>query len=348
MLAGRKLIRSYMKLLQNNKVRIGYIYAIAISLFLIAAVLGILLGATEFKFSDLLMVIQKIDSDSPQAKILWFVRLPRVLASLLCGAALAVSGAIIQGVLANRLASPSIIGVNAGAGLAVTLCSAFGIAGGWRLSLFAFFGAFAAVMTVSFGAKKWGASRGTVILMGVAMNSLLGAISAAVTTFVPNVSIMSNDFKIGDFSAVTYIKLIPASLIIIISIIILYTLSNELDVLTLGDENAKGLGMNTGMMRTLFLMLAAALAGAAVSIAGLLSFVGLLVPHAVRRIAANEAHHLIPLCALFGAGFVTLSDTFARIVFAPYELPVGIIMAFLGVPFFLFILNKGKGGHRRA
>lgn len=337
-----------MKRLQKSNSKIGYVYAIAVVMLLVSAVLGILLGATRLGFSDLIRVIWAGNPDSPEARILWFVRLPRVLASLLCGGALAVSGVVIQGVLANRLASPSIIGVNAGAGLAVTLCAALGVMGGWRLSAFAFAGAFAAVMAVSFGAKKWGASRGTVILMGVAMNSLLGAVSDGVKILVPEVSILSNDFRIGDFSGVTYPKLIPASVVILISLLLLLTLSNELDVLTLGDENARSLGLNTGVMRTLFLILAAALAGAAVSIAGLLSFVGLLVPHAVRRVATGESRHLIPLCALFGAGFVTLCDTLSRVVFAPYELPVGIIMAFLGAPFFLFILMKGKGGHGRA
>jgi iron complex transport system permease protein len=271
-----------------------------------------------------------------------------MLASLVCGGALSVAGALIQGVLANRLASPSIIGVNAGAGLAVTVCTAFGIYGGWQLSLFSFIGAFLTVATVSIGAKKWGASRGTVILLGVALNALLGAVSDTVTTFVPEVSVISNDFKIGDFSSVTYLRVIPAAILIFAAVIILQTFSNELDVLTLGDEGARGLGLNTTVARMLFLLLSALLAGAAVSVCGLLSFVGLLVPHAVRRIATSESKHLIPLCAIFGAAFVTLCDTLARVVFAPYELPVGIIMAFLGAPFFIFILIKGKGGHRNA
>ena len=335
-----------MKSLRKNK--IGYIYGIATLLLLLAAVFGVLLGSSELRLSDMILSIIKGDMQSPEARILLYVRLPRVLSSLICGMALAVSGAVIQGVLANRLASPSIIGVNAGAGLAVTLCSALGIIGGWKVSLFAFVGAFLTVMLVSLGARKWGASRGTVILMGVALNALLGAVSDTVTTFSPEVSMMSNDFKIGDFSSVTYAKLIPATLIVLISVLILLTLSNELDVLTLGDENAKGLGMNTNVMRVIFLLLSALLAGAAVSGCGLLSFVGLLEPHAVRRIATSESKHLLPLCALFGAGFVSLCDTLARVVFAPYELPVGIIMAFLGAPFFIFILIKGKGGHRNA
>ena len=326
----------------NNKITYYYLGGI---LFLgISAVLGIVLGSTTLTFAEIAEGFRNGFHMSSGARIFAYVRFPRTLASLVCGAALAVSGAVIQGVLANRLASPSIIGVNAGAGLAVTLCSAFGILGGWQLSVWAFFGAFASVMMVSLGAKHWGASRGTVILIGVAMNSLLGAISNTITTFIPEVGMMSNDFKIGEFSAVTYPKLIPAAIIILAVIFILRTLHNELDVLTLGEENAQGLGLNTAVMRTLFLMLAALLAGCAVSLAGLLSFVGLLIPHAVRRAVGSKSSDLIGLCALYGAGFVCLCDALARTVFSPYEIPVGIIMAYLGAPFFVFILIKGKGG----
>ena len=335
-----------MKSLRKNK--IAYIYCAALALLLLSIILGVCIGATKINLLDSLSEIIKGNTGSPESRILLYVRLPRVFAALVCGMALAVSGAVIQGVLANRLASPSIIGVNAGAGLAVTLCSAFGLIGGWQLSLFSFVGAFATVMLVSIGAKKWGASRGTVILMGVALNALLGAISDTITTFNPEISMMSNDFKIGDFSAVTYAKVIPSAMLIVVSVLVLITLSNELDVLTLGDENAKGLGLNTGVMRVIFLLLSALLAGAAVSVCGLLSFTGLLVPHAVRRVATSKPKHLIPLCALLGAGFVTLCDTLSRVIFAPYELPVGIIMAFLGAPFFIFILIRGKGGHSRA
>lgn len=336
-------MRYYMKSLRKNK--IVYIYGLALAILLLSVFLGVLLGSTRLDLLGALSAAVRGDTDSPEARILIYVRLPRVLGGLICGMALAVSGAVIQCVLANRLASPSIIGVNAGAGLAVTLGSAFGVLGGWRLSLFSFIGAFLTVMLVSLGAKKWGASRGTVILMGVALNAFLGAISDTVTTFVPEVSIMSNDFKIGDFSAVTYTGVLPASVLIVASVLLLTTLSNELDVLTLGDENASALGLNTHVMRVIFLLLSALLAGAAVSVCGLLSFVGLLVPHAVRRTASGESKHLIPLCALFGAGFVSLCDTLARRIFAPYELPVGIIMAFIGAPFFIFILIKRRGEH---
>ena len=308
-----------------------------------SAAAGILLGSTPLSFSEIVNAFQNGFSTSA-GRIFAYVRLPRTLASLICGAALAVSGAVIQGVLANRLASPSIIGVNSGAGLAVTVCTALGIYGTGQ-SLFAFLGAFGAVMLINLGARKWGASRGTVILLGVAMNSLLGAVSDTIVTFLPDVGAMSNDFKVGEFASVTYQKLIPAAILILITVAVLLTLTNELDVLTLGQDNAAGLGMNTSLMRTLFLLLASVLAGCAVSVAGLLSFVGLIVPHAVRRVAGGKASSLLGLCALFGAAFVCLCDTIARTVFSPYEIPVGIIMAFLGAPFFVFILIKGKGGH---
>ena len=338
-------MRNSAKYCSEKTNRIKWLYLAGLLFLGVAVVTGLMLGSTKVTFAEIRQAFTDGFDSSAGARIFAYVRLPRTAAALVCGAALAVSGAVIQGVLANRLASPSIIGVNSGAGLAVTVCTALGIYGGWQLSVFSFLGAFAAVMLVSLSSRKWGASRGTVILIGVAMNSLLGAVSDTIITFIPNVGVMSNDFKIGEFSAVTYQKLIPAALMILITVGVLLTLTNELDVLTLGEDNARGLGKNPSLMRTLFLLLAALLAGCAVSIAGLLSFVGLIVPHAVRRMAGSKSSHLVGLCALFGAAFVCLCDTISRTAFAPYEIPVGIIMAFLGAPFFVFILIKGKGGH---
>ncbi len=329
--------------LKGNKVML----TAGIVFLAVSAFLGVTLGSTPLSFEEIRLAFMSGFDSSAGGRIFLYVRLPRTLAAIVCGAALSVSGAVIQGVLANRLASPSIIGVNSGAGLAVTLCAALGIYGGWQLSLFAFIGGFSVVMLVSLSARKWGASRGTVILIGVAMNSLLGAVTDAIVTFFPDVGVMSNNFKVGEFSSVTYERLIPAIILIFLTTVVLLTLTNELDVLTLGEDNAKGLGMNTSLMRTVFLLLSALLAGCAVSLAGLISFVGLIVPHAIRRISGSKASSLIPQSALFGGAFVCLCDTVARTAFAPYEVPVGIIMSFFGAPFFLFILIKGKGGHSR-
>ena len=261
--------------------------------------------------------------------------------------ALSVSGAVIQGVLANKLASPGIIGVNSGAGLAITICTALGLYGGWQLSLFSFLGAFVTVIIVSTCASRLRASKGTVILLGVAVNSILSAITEALITFMPGVGIMTADFRVGEISSVAYSRLLPSGLLIALGFALLLSLTNELDILTLGQDDARALGMNVNLMRTLLLLLAALLAGCAVSLSGLLSFVGLIIPHALRRIGVNNHADLLKLCALYGSAFLCLCDTAARTLFSPYEIPVGIIMSFIGAPFFIFILIKGKGGHAR-
>ena len=155
--------------LSKNKLKAAYLAAA--SLLFVAFFVGLACGAGKISLAEGLRAILAGDTQSTDGRILLYVRLPRVLGALLCGGALAASGAVIQGVLANRLASPSIVGVNAGAGLAVTVASALGVVGGLRLSLFAFLGALLAVMLVTLGARRFGASRGTVILLGVAMNA---------------------------------------------------------------------------------------------------------------------------------------------------------------------------------
>lgn len=332
-----------MKRLQTSCVRQNktkYLIPAAALFFVLAAAAGVVFGSTRMSLGELF--------GETGTRILVYVRLPRVFSCLVSGAALALSGCVIQSVLANRLASPSIIGVNSGAGLAVTACAALGIYGGLATSLFSFVGAFISVALITLGAKKWGHSKGTVILAGVALNSLLGAVSSAIITLDPDAGVMSNDFRVGDFSSASYDRLIPAAIIILISSFIVFMLSNELDVIGMGEDHAKGLGMNTVRMRTAFLILAAALAGCAVSLAGLISFVGLIVPNALRCIAGSRARILLPLSALFGGGFVCICDTAARTLFSPYEIPVGIIMAFIGAPFFIFLLIKGGKQDDRA
>lgn len=278
-------------------------------------------------------------------RILRYARLPRTLAALLSGAALAVSGCVIQGVLSNPLASPGIIGVNAGAGLAVTVLCAAGVVSGWAIAAGSFLGALSAALLVTLTAQRFGASRSTVILGGVAVNSFLNALSEAVTDLVPDAAALSADFRVGGFSAVSEQRLLPAGVLILFSLAVVMTLRNELDVMTLGEETAQGLGMNVKVMRTVLLSLAALLAGASVSFSGLLGFVGLIVPHVTRRLVGTQSGLLLPASALLGAGFVTVCDLAARLVFAPYELSTGVLMSVLGGPFFLWLLLK-RGGTR--
>lgn len=314
---------------------------------LLSALLSLCLGAANLTVAQLWQALCGGPRDTA-GYIFWYSRLPRTAACLLSGGALACAGCILQSVLGNKLASPGIIGVNAGAGLAVTVCCAAGALSGWTVSLASFGGAVLAVLTVVLLARKTGASRTTVILSGVAMNSILGALRDAVTTLVPEAAMLSGEFRVGGFSSVVSARLLPAGILITAALAIALTLCNELDVLALGEETAQSLGMPVKRMRTVFLLLAALLAGASVSFAGLLGFVGLLVPHAARRLVGSESRFLLPLSTLLGAGFVTACDLASRLLAQPYELPVGIVMSVIGGPFFLVLLLKKKGGRGYA
>lgn len=316
-------------------------------LCLIAALLSLCLGTVNFTLSEAVSALfQK--GDKINSNIFRYARLPRTAACLMAGAALSVSGAVLQNVLANSLASPSIIGVNAGAGFGVTLCCAFGMISGWAVSVSAFFGSLITVMILSVFAGRTSASKTTVILGGVALNSMLNAFSESVTVLSPDVAALTTEFRVGGFSSVSVRRLLPASVFIIAALLLLFTLFNELDLLTLGDENAQSLGLSVSKYRIFFLILAALLAGSAVSFSGLLGFVGLIVPHFVRKLVGSESRRLLPLCAVIGSGFITLCDLASRLIFMPYEFPVGILMAVMGGPSFVWLLIRMKGGHRNA
>ncbi|WP_251207726.1 FecCD family ABC transporter permease [Acetatifactor aquisgranensis] len=315
-----------------------------IAVCLLIAVTSLCLGNVHFTPVQLISLFRG-QGDKVSRSILLYARLPRTLASLAAGAGLAVSGAVLQNVLANRLASPGIIGVNAGAGLGVTLCCAAGALSGLAVSCAAFGGSLLTVLFIFLFSRRTNASKTTVILGGVALNSILNAVCESVTVLDTDVAMLSIDFRVGGFSAVSYMRLLPAAGLIALALAVLFTLCNELDVVTLGDETAQGVGLQVGRYRMLFLVLAALLAGAAVSFAGLLGFVGLIVPHFVRRFTGNESGRLLPMCAVAGAGFVALCDMAARLLFAPYELPVGILMSVVGGPVFLYMLIRHKGGH---
>ena len=312
---------------------------IGLAFWTLAALASLFLGAAALSPMELLT-----GADTTAGRIFLYVRLPRTAACLLAGGALSVAGCVIQNVLANPLASPNIIGVNAGAGLAVTVCCALGCLSGWAMAGAAFGGAFLAVLAVSLAAKRAGGSRTAVILSGVAMNAFLGAMSDAVTDLVPEAAAMSADFRVGGFGAVVPARLIPAGILILLALGAVLLLHRELEVLSLGEDLARSLGVNARRMRTVFLALAALLCGAAVSFAGLLGFVGLIVPHALRRFAGTECRVLLPLAAIWGGAFVTVCDLLARLAFRPQELNVGILLSALGGPFFLYLLSKRGGG----
>lgn len=331
-----------------NKKSVKRIFLLAVFFCLVSVLGSLCLGAAKLSLMQLWQAVCRGAQSGYEGYIVWYVRIPRTAACLLAGGALAVSGVIIQAVLANPLASSSIIGVNAGAGMAVTICCAFGVVSGWIIAGASFLGALAAVLLVAVTAQRRKASRSTVILGGVAVNSFFNAVSEAVTTLIPEAGTLSSDFRVGGFSSVSYLRLMPAAVLIIVAFAAVMTLCNELDLMNLGEETAQSLGLSVKKMRTVFLCLAALLAGASVSFAGLLGFVGLIVPHMMRRMVGGESRYLIPLCMIGGAGFVTFCDVLSRVLFVPYEIPVGILMSFIGGPFFVWMILKRKAGHSHA
>jgi len=319
---------------------------LALTLFLSAAA-GLCLGSVPMSLRDVAASLLGLNaSSSLEARIVLFSRLPRSCAALLSGAALASAGAVTQTVLNNPLASTGTLGINSGAALAVALSCAISPAALGYVSIVAFVGAMLSMLLILLIMKLTDASRGTIILAGVAVSNLFGAGIDALITIAPDALSGVSDFRIGGFSGVTMQRIFPAGLIIILALAALLLLSRRMEILSLGADTAASLGLAVRPTRMLLLCLAAALSAAAVSFSGLLGFVGLIVPHIMRKFCGEGSLRLLLSSALGGASFVCLCDLIARTLFAPYELPVGIILAFVGAPFFLWLLIKRKAGEK--
>ena len=311
---------------------------------LASAALSLMLGPVSLSPGEVISAFFKSEAVPSADRIALYARLPRTCGCIVAGAALAVSGAVIQGVLSNPLAAPNVIGVNSGAGLAAAFCCAF-LPGAYALVPFAaFLGALLSVLLVLLIAERTGASKITLVLGGVAISSVLSAGVDAVVTFVPDALVGYPDFRIGSLSGLTMQKLVPAAWVVLAALALSFSLTHELDLLMLGRDTARSLGLRAGKMRILLLAVAAALAGAAVSFAGLLGFIGLIVPHIMRRLVGDESRLLLPGCAMGGAVMLLLCDLASRMLFRPYELPVGIALSFIGGPFFVWLLLRQRKG----
>lgn len=317
------------------------VIVLTIGLF-VSVCLGISMGSTHIPISDLFDAITAGDKTSAVYRIFYYVRMPRVLAAMLAGMALAVSGVIIQGILNNPLAGPNIIGVNSGAGFGAILAMAFFPIGSTMVPTAAFAGALLSSLLIFFIASRTGAGKVTIVLAGVAVSSILSSGIDMIKTLFPEIAIDGSTFLIGGFSGITIKRLFPAVYYIIGALFLAIFMAKAIDILGLGDETAKALGMNVALNRFLLIVCSSILAGAAVSFSGLLGFVGLIVPHIIRRFVGNRHRLLIPCAALAGGSFVILCDLLSRLVFAPYEIPVGIVMSFIGGPFFLVLLITKK------
>ncbi|MGM9525715.1 MAG: FecCD family ABC transporter permease [Peptococcaceae bacterium] len=313
-----------------------------ILLTVLAMVLGLCLGSTRVSPASFVQALLSGDTTSSAYRIIIHSRLPRVLGALLAGSALAVSGAILQAVLQNPLASPNIIGVNSGAGLLVLLCSAFFPSHDQLLPLAAFLGALLTSMIIFALAMGNGVSKITLVLTGIAMTSILGAGMNCIMIFYPDAYIGASTFLVGGLSGITLKSLRFAAVYIAVGLLLAMVLRRDMNIVALGANAARSLGMNVTFVRFLLILTAAILAGAAVSFAGLLGFVGLIVPHAIRFLIGNDNQFLVPVSAFGGAAFVILCDLVSRMAFAPYELPVGILLSLIGGPFFIYLVIHNR------
>lgn len=314
----------------------------ALALLLLAAA-SLAAGPHGFAPGEMLGALRAGDPDAHAWRILMHVRLPRTLAAVMAGSALAVSGLILQQVLANPMASPGLLGINAGAGLAALLCAAFLTASLWLLPVFAFAGALSAALIAYAIAGALGASRRTIILAGIAVSALLGAASDAIVSVVPDAALYRSAFSIGGFAGVTLRGLGAAAPWMLAGFALAGLLRARMRLLALGDEVAHSLGVRVRRARLLLLSASALLAAATVSFAGLIGFVGLVVPHLAGWRSGGAARPLPT--ALTGACLCLACDMIARTCFAPYELPVSVLLAGLGAPYLLALLLRRGAVH---
>ena len=304
----------------------------------LAAVFSIMKGSVEIPLEEILGAMA--GEQGTHAQILMNIRLPRTIVALLVGVNLALSGAILQAVMKNPLADPHIIGISSGAGLTGILVMLLLPEYGALVTPAAFVGALGAAVLIYILAWKNGIRPVRIILAGVAVSAFLGAgISALMIIYSDRVH-SALLFMVGGLSARSWPHVAMLWPYALIGTCLALLGARHLNILQLGDEMARGLGLRVELTRIVMTAIAALLAASSVSVVGLLGFVGLIVPHAARLMLGTDYRFLLPGAALLGAAVLTASDTVARVAFAPVELPVGILMAALGAPFFLFLLRR--------
>ncbi len=275
---------------------------------------------------------------STNQTIIWDLRLPRTLAALLVGAALGMSGALLQGMLRNGLADPFLLGISSGAGLVAVSLLTLGSLLVW-IPLFAWLGAiFTTVLVYSLAWTPLGLSIQRLILGGVAISAFFGSISSMLLLFSDERIQLALNWLIGSLNGRGWLEVNIAGLYILTGLIAGCLLARTLNLLSLGDEMAVGLGVSLVRSRLLIGGIATLLAAGAVSISGLIGFVGLVVPHIIRLLVGSNYNWILPLSAVGGALLVTLADIVARL--GSIELPVGVITSLLGAPFFGWLLYR--------
>lgn len=341
-----------MKTLTETKKKKRFVGFIILFVLLIILLFFISLSSGVIKISPDDVIKTLLNQGTPKQELVLFdFRLPGILLALLIGAGLAVSGVILQGITQNELADPGILGINTGAGLAVVLFIFFfqkqtivsDTLSIFMMPLAALVGAIGAAFVIYLLAWKKGINPIRLVLVGIGVNA---AFSAFLTIF--QLKMDPQDFRkaavwlSGDIWSANWTFVLALLPWIIILIPLALQKAHALNVLTLGDDVASGLGSNVEKERRILLFIAVALAGASVAAGGGIAFLGLVVPHIARKLIGPLHQYIIPLSTLIGALLLMVSDTIGKNILAPTEIPVGIIVAILSTPYFVYLLMKTK------
>ncbi len=272
------------------------------------------------------------------------VRIPRVLLAAIVGAALAASGVVLQAILRNPLAEPFILGISSGAGLGVIIAILSGLGwelfGGSGIAIFAFAGSLGTVWLV-WGIGRMGARSNvtSLLLAGVVVNAFFSALIMFLISIAKSDQLQSTIFWLmGNITERRISVLAASGVCILAGIVVLFGISRNLNVLSFGEAEAKSMGVNTAKVKFIAFTFASFITAVAVSLSGLVGFVGLIVPHGVRLFLGPDHRQLLPISVICGAIFLVAADTLARTIVAPAQLPVGVVTAIAGGPFFLFLL----------
>jgi len=324
--------------------------ALAVTLC-IAIALSCAVGALQIPLADFLPALfGKGNSAASQLQheVLWQIRLPRVALAILIGGALATAGVIMQGVFANPLAEPGLVGVSSGAAVGAVAAIVFGATavGAWVLPLAAFAGGLLVTAAVYFLARFQGRSEVlTLLLTGIAVNSMAGAVIGLLMSVSDDAQLRSITFwNLGSLSAATWTAVLTVLPVAILAAIAIPSLARPLDLLSLGERNAQFLGLNVNRNRQLAIVVTALLTAAAVAVAGIIAFVGLVIPHAMRLVVGPSHMRLLISSALAGSLLIVVADLISRTVAAPREIPLGVITGLIGAPAFFYLLRRE---HRR-
>lgn len=298
---------------------------------------------------DLIGIGESTAKPTEQA-IIQSIRLPRIFLAFIVGAALGISGGIMQGLFRNSMADPGIIGVSSGGatGAVIAISTGASAVSTFFLPLFAFIGS-AVSMTVVFLIASIGGrfSMATLLLGGIAVSSFLGAVTTAVIVLTDDLNVQRQIifWIAGGFDTARWESVQIAGPIILIGALISVFVARDLNLLLVSEDEARALGVRVALVRNTLLISASMVTGAAVAFSGIIAFVGLVVPHVIRLVVGADHRVLLPLSALGGGLFLLLADTAARIVLSPAELRVGVLTAMIGAPFFIFLLVRSRGSH---